>query len=209
MGPTWVLSAPDGPHVGPMNLVTRVVDVSTIKRHQTTTKRNRVRTVCIIHRVYSVVWVYSRVLYHQSCTTVKHGSLDMFRVCSVFSMHEVLYHTPNSRVHRANIGPTWGRQDPGGPHDGPTNFAFWDVQYKNIHSPHNSLIWIFVYKCTVHITAYHKQDFCMVPTTIHWKSIELQTIYFVCSTGVGLGLLVELYNTWLQVKPERGSLNLV
>ena len=25
MGPTWVLSAPDGPHVGPMNLATRVV----------------------------------------------------------------------------------------------------------------------------------------------------------------------------------------
>ena len=24
MGPTWVLSAPDGPHVGPMNLATRV-----------------------------------------------------------------------------------------------------------------------------------------------------------------------------------------
>ena len=25
MGPTWVLSAPDGPHVGPVNLVTRDV----------------------------------------------------------------------------------------------------------------------------------------------------------------------------------------
>ena len=25
MGPTWVLSAPDGPHVGPMNLVTESV----------------------------------------------------------------------------------------------------------------------------------------------------------------------------------------
>ena len=24
MGPTWVLSAPDGPHVGPMNLVFKV-----------------------------------------------------------------------------------------------------------------------------------------------------------------------------------------
>ena len=24
MGPTWVLSAPDGPHVGPMNLAMRV-----------------------------------------------------------------------------------------------------------------------------------------------------------------------------------------
>ena len=28
MGPTWVLSAPDGPHVGPMNLAIRV-DVMT------------------------------------------------------------------------------------------------------------------------------------------------------------------------------------
>ena len=27
MGPTWVLSAPDGPHVGPMNLTIRVVFV--------------------------------------------------------------------------------------------------------------------------------------------------------------------------------------
>ena len=27
MGPTWVLSAPDGPHVGPMNLTIRVVPV--------------------------------------------------------------------------------------------------------------------------------------------------------------------------------------
>ena len=25
MGPTWVLAAPDGPHVGPMNLAIRVV----------------------------------------------------------------------------------------------------------------------------------------------------------------------------------------
>ena len=25
MGPTWVLTAPDGPHVGPMNLAIRVV----------------------------------------------------------------------------------------------------------------------------------------------------------------------------------------
>ena len=25
MGPTWVLSAPDGPHVGPMNLAIRVL----------------------------------------------------------------------------------------------------------------------------------------------------------------------------------------
>ena len=27
MGPTWDLSAPDGPHVGPMNLAIRVADL--------------------------------------------------------------------------------------------------------------------------------------------------------------------------------------
>ena len=34
--------------------------------------------------------------------------------------------TPNSKVHGDNMGPIWGRQDPGGPHVGPMNFAIWD-----------------------------------------------------------------------------------
>ena len=34
--------------------------------------------------------------------------------------------TPDSRVHGANMGPIWGRQDPGGPHVGPMKFAIWD-----------------------------------------------------------------------------------
>ena len=33
---------------------------------------------------------------------------------------------PDSKVHWANMGPTWGRQDPGGPHVGPVNLAIWD-----------------------------------------------------------------------------------
>ena len=33
---------------------------------------------------------------------------------------------PDSKVHGANTGPTWGRQDPGGPHVGPMNLAIWD-----------------------------------------------------------------------------------
>ena len=32
---------------------------------------------------------------------------------------------PESKVHGANMGPIWGRQDPGGPHVGPMNFAIW------------------------------------------------------------------------------------
>ena len=30
---------------------------------------------------------------------------------------------PDSKVHGAIMGPIWGRQDPGGPHVGPMNFA--------------------------------------------------------------------------------------
>ena len=30
---------------------------------------------------------------------------------------------PDSKVHGANMGPIWGRQDPGGSHVGPMNFA--------------------------------------------------------------------------------------
>ena len=36
-----------------------------------------------------------------------------------------MYHYPDSKVHRANTGLIWGRQDPGGPHVGPMNFAIW------------------------------------------------------------------------------------
>ena len=32
---------------------------------------------------------------------------------------------PDSKVHGTNIGPIRGRQDPGGPHVGPINFAIW------------------------------------------------------------------------------------
>ena len=34
---------------------------------------------------------------------------------------------PDSKVHGANMGPIWGRQDPGGPHVVPMNIAIWDI----------------------------------------------------------------------------------
>ena len=37
------------------------------------------------------------------------------------------YSIPNSKVHGANMGPIWGRQEPGGPHVGPMNFIIWDI----------------------------------------------------------------------------------
>ena len=34
---------------------------------------------------------------------------------------------PVSKVHGASMGPTWGRQAPGGHHVGPMNLAIWAV----------------------------------------------------------------------------------
>ena len=39
---------------------------------------------------------------------------------------------PDSKVHEANMGPIWGRQDLGGPHVDPINFAIWAV-IQNLH----------------------------------------------------------------------------
>ena len=39
---------------------------------------------------------------------------------------------PDSNVHVANMGPTWGRQEPGGPHVGHTDFAIWAYDYQNV-----------------------------------------------------------------------------
>ena len=36
---------------------------------------------------------------------------------------------PDSKVHGANLGPIWGRQDPGGPHVGRMNFVIWGLSW--------------------------------------------------------------------------------
>ena len=46
-----------------------------------------------------------------------------------YDMDEWSYRTdnhPDSKVHGANMGPIWGRQDPDGPHVGPMNFVIRD-----------------------------------------------------------------------------------
>ena len=35
------------------------------------------------------------------------------------------YYLPDSKIHGANMGPTWGHQDPGGPHVGHMKLAIW------------------------------------------------------------------------------------
>ena len=42
-----------------------------------------------------------------------------------FITHIQNHGCPDSKLHGANMGPIWGRQDPGGPHVGPINIAIW------------------------------------------------------------------------------------
>ena len=36
---------------------------------------------------------------------------------------------PDCKDYGANMGPIWGRQDPGGPHVGAMNFAIWETLF--------------------------------------------------------------------------------
>ena len=55
----------------------------------------------------------------------------IFDICDIkHLLHGYLTHIfqnccPDSKVYGANMGPTWGRQDSGGPHVGLMNLAFW------------------------------------------------------------------------------------
>ena len=40
-------------------------------------------------------------------------------------MNTIFKEFPDSTIHGANMGPIWVRQDPGGTHVGPLNFAIW------------------------------------------------------------------------------------
>ena len=41
-------------------------------------------------------------------------------------LHYQCFTSPDRKFHGANMGPIWGRQDPGGRHVGHMNFAIWE-----------------------------------------------------------------------------------
>ena len=47
---------------------------------------------------------------------------------------DLLQPYPDGKAHVANMGPIWGRQDPGGPHVGLMNFAIWEQSTQKLRS---------------------------------------------------------------------------
>ena len=67
---------------------------------------------------YVLMW--STKARYYSCPS---GLLQCRRSNVAVAVTKLAY--PDCKVHGANMGPIWGRQDPGGPHVGPMNFAIW------------------------------------------------------------------------------------
>ena len=53
----------------------------------------------------------------------------VFKTVFNLTVQEAEYGYPDNKVYGANMGPTWGWQDPGGPHVGPMNFVIWVVEW--------------------------------------------------------------------------------
>ena len=78
-----------------------------IELYLSTTKRDR----C------TYIW---RALYIALRSIARKWYLHCYR-----TTYSTTVNYPDSKVYGANMGPIWGRQDPGGPHVGPMNFAIW------------------------------------------------------------------------------------
>ena len=62
--------------------------------------------------LFDVYWIRCFRSERSPNTLMKHGALAIVN--------------PDIKVHGANMGPIWSRQDPGGTHVGPINFAIWE-----------------------------------------------------------------------------------
>ena len=106
-------SSADSPHKGP------VMQSCDISFAVCLNKLLNKQSICHILRqpaahVTSLLWSYNTDLTLHS-EALKHTT------GTIYLTHWPAF--PDSKVHGANMGPTWGRQDPGGSHVGPMNIA--------------------------------------------------------------------------------------
>ena len=64
-----------------------------------------------------VLWGHLQAQWWPSSWSVQLGDM---------ALEMQMMDNPDSKVHGANMWPIWGRQDPGGSHVGPMNFAIWE-----------------------------------------------------------------------------------
>ena len=83
--------------------------------------------------MWSNTFDFSQLLLHDYWDVMLRGPTQIAQALSpAFALHNDKTN-PVSKVDGANIGPIWGLQDPGGPHVGPMNFAFWEYLKTHVH----------------------------------------------------------------------------
>ena len=62
-----------------------------------------------------------------SYSNFNNATVEVWEWMNSFNPHFAVYVilSPDNNVRGTNMGPTWGRQDPGGPHVGPMDLVIW------------------------------------------------------------------------------------
>ena len=89
----------------------------------TYTEWGRVQPLHAIQYDAVIMWsIVSKILHVVAC---EFKVWSIFDLCYYNAAYSIVF--PDRKSHEANMGPIWGRQDPGGPHICPMNFAFWVI----------------------------------------------------------------------------------
>ena len=96
----------------------------------------------------------------------------------------------DSKVHGANMGPTWGWQDPGGPHVGPMNLAVWEPIPRHATATHGKILAIHIKVATNFLVT-----FC------HWFSYNITNTTTPTNIKQHWTCLSFLWNRISQIKP--------
>ena len=113
---------------------------------------------------------------------------------------------PDSNVHGGNMGPIWGRQDPGGPHIGPMNLAilvgkFWVHEFSQ-QPLYGAIFWVTPGYTYVYLTTHIRRSYIISLTSCDVSC----RMSIVSSTNICYILNKE--NCISQVTVALGSINL-
>ena len=94
------------------------------------------RTHNSMHLISShYIWISHQIKTCSSPRAIQWSSpTDILRP----GLHKMAINFPDSKVHGANMGPIWGRQDLGGPQVGPMNFAILVIKFSHAMRDHYS-----------------------------------------------------------------------
>ena len=143
MGPTWGPPVADRTQVGPMLAPWTLISgmawlmfmIIIIDSLYPIAFSHNIISEDMVHSHYLIQWWHTYSIWYIICAGFW---CDLFSCDCIFSS---LGYIPKSKVHGANMGPIWGRQDPDGRYVGPMNFAIWDG-LAQVHDNHH---WFIVF----------------------------------------------------------------